>query len=94
MTGRNLRDGAEVQVSPLAGSADEVMADLRCHRTWVAAVHADSPFALPGVEVSANNTRDGVSLQLSTRDPALVPVLQHRIVAEAAARDAQRHDGE
>jgi hypothetical protein len=92
--GWNTPDGAVVRVSPLAGKSDEVLADLRCHRTWVAQHHAGGPLALPGLEMATVDNGEGVAIVLAMHDAALVPELQRRLYVQVAARDVPEHDGE
>jgi hypothetical protein len=65
---------------------------IRCHRTWAAGGGggADGPLALAGLRVVAQGDATGISVELTARDPALVPELQRR-AAKELERAASRH---
>lgn len=75
-------DGAVVYLSAEAGAAEELMADLRCHRAWMRLAPANMdtcPLDLAGLLVDANGTPDGITLTLTVRDRTLIPELQRRV---------------
>jgi hypothetical protein len=90
--------GATVYVSALAGSPDQLVAALRCHRAWLRATadptHDDCPLALAGLRVDARRNGDRVRIDLAVTDPALVPELQRRLHAQVTVRERNAHDGE
>ncbi len=80
--GSPLPEGVTVYLAPEAGNPDKLMADMRCHRAWMmlqpAANMDDCPLDLAGLTVEANGAKEGVSVNLRVKDPALVPELRRR----------------
>jgi hypothetical protein len=89
-TSYNTSSGVVIVLSPLAGTRDSLLAELRCHQVGlVMSEPADgSPFDVPGLVIDAVGDRYGISLTLTVRDPADLPDLQRRI--ERGVEDAQR----
>ena len=80
--------GVTVELSADAGPADRLLADMRCHRAWMMLGRTDMddcPLDLAGIAVNAHGDGQGISVEISVRDPALVPELQRR-----AARDLEQ----
>jgi hypothetical protein len=68
-------------------SANELLAELRCHRAWMMLAEAGMetcPLDLPRLHVQAHGDARGVSVEITVSDPLLVPELQRR-----AARDLE-----
>ncbi len=75
-----------------AGSADALMADLRCHRAWMMLGRTDMescPLDLAGLHVDAHGDANGITVEISVADRALVPELQRRAAHDVEA-SAQR----
>jgi hypothetical protein len=79
--------GVVVYLSSLAGTADELLGALRCHRAYMMLAEDpamdDCPLDLPGLQLDARGDRDGITLVLGVRDAKLVPELQRRVAKEA-----------
>lgn len=74
-------DGVVLYLSTHAGPADQLMADLECHRAWMRLAPANMdlcPLDLAGLHIDAVGTPDGITLTLTVKDPALIPELQRR----------------
>lgn len=74
-----------------AGTPDELMAALRCHRAWMMLGRSDMeacPLDLAGLRVAAWGDASGITVELSVADRQLVPELQRRAAhdLEAAAQ--------
>lgn len=83
--GTPTHDGARVFLSSYPGRPDALMAEIRCHRAWMRLGHAamDScPLDLPGLNVHAHGDEGGVTVEISIKDPALVPELQRRTMLD------------
>jgi hypothetical protein len=81
MGGRTTTSGVVLYLSPQAGPADRLLAELKCHRAWMmlaATSMDDCPLDLAGLLVDAKADDEMFTLTLSVRDPALVPELQRR----------------
>jgi hypothetical protein len=94
--GWNTANGVVVYLSPLAGTADELLAALRCHRAYMMVVTDpmmdDCPLDLPGLQINARGDATGITLVLGVNDPALVPELQRRVAKQAEQHGALGHD--
>jgi hypothetical protein len=80
--GQRTNDGAIVYLSKAAGSVEQAMAILKCHRAWMRIAPANMeacPLDLAGLVVSATATTDGIVLTLTVSDPKLIPELQRRV---------------
>lgn len=80
-------DGVLVFLSPDAGTADQLVAAMRCHRAWMMMSERemdDCPLDLAGIRLQVYGDASGVSVEIKLRDKALVPELQRR-----AARDLE-----
>lgn len=79
--GWNTASGAIVYLSPQAGTPEQLLADLKCHRAWMMLAPAgmdDCPLDLPGLVLDARGDASGVTLSLTVRDASLVGELQRR----------------
>jgi len=94
--GWNTEDGVVVLLSTHAGSAETLLKDLRCHRSWLlmsTGVEQDSPLELPGILVDARGDQDGITLTLTMRDTRQVPELQKRVLRQLEElKRAPRHE--
>lgn len=92
----NTSTGAVVYLSPLAGSADALLADLRCHRAWMmlspTGTMDDCPLDLPGLHIDARGDERAITLVITVTDPKLVPELQRRIARQAEHTSHERHE--
>ena len=80
--------GAMIFLSPDAGTADGLLADLRCHRAWMMLGRSDMdscPLDLAGIKVEAHGDTTGITVEISIDDPKLVPELQRRAAVELEA---------
>ncbi len=92
-------NGAIVYLSPNAGTPDELLAALRCHRAFMMLAPADMddcPLDLPGLVIDARGDATGVTVSLSVKDGKLVPELQRRTahdleVAQHQSSSAMNH---
>lgn len=84
--GWNTSTGVVVYLAPTAGTADALLADLKCHRAWMmlapTASMDDCPLDLPGLLVDARGDANGVTLVITVDNRRLVPELQRRIAKE------------
>jgi hypothetical protein len=89
--GAPTEDGALLFLSVEAGTPDQLMAAMRCHRAWMMLGRTDMescPLDLAGLRVQARGDSAGISVELGVRDRRLVPELQRRVAhdVEAAAQ--------
>lgn len=85
--GTNLPDGVLIFLRPEAGRPDELLGAIRCHRAWMMLAESgmsDCPLDLEGIQIVAHGDASGASVQITVKDPRLVPELQRR-----AARDLE-----
>ena len=85
--GTNLPDGVLLFLRPEAGPPDELLKEIRCHRAWMMLGDNgmdDCSLDLAGIRVVAHGDPSGISVEITVRDPKLVPELQRR-----AARDLE-----
>ena len=83
--GAPIADGVMVFLSPDAGSPDELLSALRCHRAWMMLGEAGMdacPLDLAGLDIRAYGDRNGVTVELRPNDKRLVRELQRRAAAE------------
>lgn len=92
--GAGLDRGFVIYLHPDAGRPrpDALLDAIRCHHARAARGDgaADGPLALAGLRVVARGDATGISVELTARDPALVPELRRR-AAKELARAASRH---
>lgn len=89
--GAPTEDGALLFLVVEAGSPDELMAAMRCHRAWMMLGRSDMgscPLDLDGLRVAAWGDAAGITVELRVADKLLVPELQRRAAhdLEAAAQ--------
>ncbi|MCE9578069.1 MAG: hypothetical protein K8W52_33375 [Deltaproteobacteria bacterium] len=87
--------GMVVYLTPEAGTPEQLLAEMRCHRAWMmlGRTNMDScPLDLAGIEVVAHRTEGAVEVMITTRDRGLVKELQRRVAmdVEAAAAHNRR----
>ena len=81
-------NGAIVYLSPKAGTPDQLLAAMRCHRAFMMIAPSDMddcPLDLPGLELDARGDTDGITVSLTVKDPALVPELKRRVAHDLEA---------
>ena len=91
--GWNTSVGVIVYLSPSAGSADELLAAMKCHRAWMMLEPAgmdDCPLDLPDIQLDARGERAVITVSIVVRDPKLVDELHRRADRELEA--AMRRD--
>jgi hypothetical protein len=74
--------GATVFLSVEAGSPDQLMADMRCHRAWmmIGRTNMEScPLDLAGLRVAAHGDSGGITVEMTVDDLRLVAELQRRV---------------
>lgn len=74
-------DGIIVFLSPAAGPPEQLLRELRCHQAWMklgAAPSDQCPLELAGIDLTAYGDATGISVEISTQDPAAVAELQRR----------------
>jgi hypothetical protein len=92
--GWNTSSGVILYLSPDAGVPDQLMAELRCHRAWMMlgpAAMENCPLDLPGIQVDARGDREGITISIVVRDPALVDELHRRAAHELEAASTSHH---
>jgi hypothetical protein len=80
--------GVVVMLSSQAGPSGRLVAAMRCHRAWMMLAESgmeDCPLDLAGITVETYGDATGISVEIKTNDPSLVPELQRR-----AAKDLER----
>jgi hypothetical protein len=78
--GATTNDGVIVYVRPDI-TPTELLAELRCHRAWMMLGESGMeacPLDLPKIHVQAYGNAEGISVEITVRDPLLVPELQRR----------------
>ncbi|MGE5185003.1 MAG: hypothetical protein ACM31C_23200 [Acidobacteriota bacterium] len=84
--GTNTADGVTIFLSPAAGPPERLLSDIRCHRAWMMLQPGNMEdvcaLDLDGIRVDATGDSSGITLQLTVRDPLLVPELQRRAARE------------
>lgn len=95
--GTNTANGVTIYLSAAAGPAEHLMADIRCHRAWMMLQPGNMedvcPLDLDGLQIHATGDREGITVNLTVRDPALVPELQKRAAHELEMSSKQIHAG-
>jgi hypothetical protein len=94
--GWNTTTGVILYLAPEAGSADSLLARMKCHRAAMmlgASGMEDCPLDLPNIAVDARGEEGGITVSIVIRDPNLVPELQRRAAhdLEAAAQLRAKH---
>jgi hypothetical protein len=91
--GWNTTSGVILYLSPGAGSPDQLIADMKCHRAWMMLAPAgmeDCPLDLPGIQVDARGDGEGVTVSIVIHDATLVDELHRRAARELEAATASR----
>jgi hypothetical protein len=86
--GTRIPGGAIVYLAKDAGTPDQVMAALRCHRAWMMLGRSamdDCPLDLPQIEIVARATPGAIEVEITTRDPSQVGELQRRVAKDVEA---------
>jgi hypothetical protein len=86
-------NGVILYLSPKAGTPDQLLAAMKCHRAYMMIAPSDMddcPLDLPGLELDARGDTDGVTVSLSVNDGALLPELKRRAAHEL---EAAQHRG-
>jgi len=87
--------GVIIYLDGSAGSADRLLADVKCHRAWMMLAPTDMddcPLDLPGIELDTRNDADGIAVSIVIRDRALIPELQRRVAHELETSRQLRHE--
>ncbi len=95
--GWNTSTGVIVYLSPLAGTPEALLADLKCHRAWMMLEPAggmdNCPLDLPGLQVDARGDAEGSTRVISSREPSVGSELQRRLAKQIEeAGQAGRHE--
>lgn len=93
--GWNTKTGAVIYLSPTAGPAEVLLSDLKCHRAWMMLEPTNGmdncPLDLPNLQIDARGDQAGITLVITSPDPANVFELQRRIAKQVEdARHAER----
>lgn len=91
--GWNTTSGVILYLSPDAGAAEQLMADMRCHRAWMMLAPTnmeDCPLDLAGIQVDARGDGEGITVSITVRDPQLVDELHRRAAHELESSDATK----
>jgi len=91
--GTNASDGAIVYLSLDAGTPEELLASMRCHRAWMMLGRTrtdDDALGLDDVQVVVHRTGSAIEVLLTTRDAKLVPELQRRAAADVESAAQRR----
>jgi hypothetical protein len=89
--GWNTATGVIVYLTPDAGTPDDLLARMKCHRAAMMIAPSgmeDCPLDLAGIALDARGDTSGITVSIVVRDPKLVPELQRRAAhdLEAAAQ--------
>lgn len=94
--GTPIEGGSVIFLSPDAGSPEQLLRDMRCHRAWMMLAPSemdDCPLDLPGIAVTARGGTKAIEVTIKINDSSLVGELHRRtgIELEMAARRPARH---
>ncbi|HEX7840300.1 MAG TPA: hypothetical protein VF469_22635 [Kofleriaceae bacterium] len=94
--GWNTTTGVILYLAPEAGTADQLLARMKCHRAAMMLAPSsmeDCPLDLPGIAVDARGEEGGITVSIVVRDPNLVTELQRRAAhdLETAAQLRGKH---
>lgn len=96
--GWNTSTGVIVYLSPLAGTAETLLGDLKCHRAWMMLAPAggmdNCPLDLPGLHIDARGDEGGITLVVTVSNPKLVFELQRRVAKQAEEAGQIEHHEE
>lgn len=94
--GWNTSNGVVVYLSPLAGTPETLLADLRCHRAWMMLAPVgsmdDCPLDLPGLHVDARGDETVITLVITAPDQKLVFELQRRMAKQVEQGNHEPHE--
>jgi hypothetical protein len=93
--GWNTSSGVILYLSPDAGTPDQLLADMKCHRAWMMLAPAgmeDCPLDLPGIQVDARGDKEGITVSIVVRDPKLVDELHRRAAIELESSTHHHHE--
>jgi hypothetical protein len=94
--GWNTSTGAIVYLSPAAGTAETLLADLRCHRAWMMLAPVgsmdDCPLDLPGLHIDARGDQGAITLVITVHEPKLVLELQRRLAKQNEQVEHEHHE--
>lgn len=85
--------GVIVYLSPDAGSPDQLLAAIKCHRAFMMLAPSDMddcPLDLPGLQLDARGDTDGITVSLTVKDRSLIPELKRRAAHELEAGQHRR----
>jgi len=88
-------NGVIIYLSPQAGTPDQLLAALSCHRAYMMLGPSDMddcPLDLPGLELDARGDKEGITVSLSVKDNALVPELKRRAAHDLEAGQHRHPD--
>ncbi len=86
--GTPIADGALVYVSTDAGTPDQLLAAMRCHRAWMMLGRSamdDCPLDLPSIEIVAHEGPGAIEVSITTTDAKQVVELQRRVAKDVEA---------
>jgi hypothetical protein len=87
--GWNTSTGVIMYLRTDAGTPDQFMADMRCHRAWMMLAPAmgmeNCALDLPGIKVDARGDSEGITLSITVPDSKLVEELHRRAAHELEA---------
>jgi hypothetical protein len=86
-------NGVIIYLSPSAGTPDQLLAAMRCHRAFMMLAPTDMddcPLDLPGLELDARGDTSGITVSLAVKDSALIPELKRRAAHDL---EAAQHQG-
>jgi hypothetical protein len=92
--GTNLDNGVLLFLDPSAGRPEALLRAIRCHRAWMmlgTRGMEECPLDLAGIHVVAYGDPSGISVEITTSDPAVVPELQRRAAKDLEMSGARRH---
>lgn len=85
--------GVIVYLSPKAGTPDQLLAAMKCHRAFMMLTPSDMddcPLDLPGLALDARGDLDGVTVSMTVSDSALISELKRRAAHDL---EAGQHQG-
>ncbi len=85
--------GVIVYLSPKAGTPDQLLAAMKCHRAFMMLAPSDMddcPLDLPGLELDARGDSAGITVSMTVKDSSLIPELKRRAAHDL---EAGQHHG-
>jgi hypothetical protein len=86
-------NGVILYLSAQAGSPEQLLAAMRCHRAYMMIAASDMDdclLDLPDLALDARGDVEGITVSLSVKDRALIPELQRRAAHDLEAGQHQR----